>query len=497
MRKVIEEQLKIGEVPVSEIEFNPKSRDSIPKLLRGLKHIYCTPALKKEVFKVLETIIPEDIDRNNGRPGMELWKILVLGTIKINCNWGYDRLQEMADNHKILRQLLGHGAFNTDDTYHLQTLKDNVSLLTPEILDKINQVVIKEGHKQVKRKDVAIKGRCDSFVVKTNVHYPTDISLLFDAIRKVITLIAREAKANNLTGWRSNKSNTKKIKKFLYKVKNLKRSNAKDPQKKLLQQEKIRFAHQEYINLVNMFQMKAFNTLITLRKREGVNQDKLKEIEKYMFYVLKHVDLIERRVIKGEKIPHKDKVFSIFEKYTEWICKGKAGISQELGLRVAILEDQFNFILHHEVMQNLTDEKITVSIVEKAKEKFPKLCSCSFDKGFYTLINKYELKKLLNKVVLPKKGKLSSKEKEEEHSEEFIKIRYQHSAVESAINALNHHGLDVCPDHGIIGFKRYVAIAVLARNIQNLGNIIQKKEIKRLKRRERLKKRKSELYLAA
>ena len=77
-------------------------------------------------------------------------------------------------------------------------------------------------------------------------------------------------------------------------------------------------------------------------------------------------------------------------------------------------------------------------------------------------------------VVLPKKGKLSEKDKERERSDEFKRARQQHSAVESAINALEVHGLDVCPDHGIDGFKRYVALAVVARNIQRLGALVRK-----------------------
>ncbi len=81
--------------------------------------------------------------------------------------------------------------------------------------------------------------------------------------------------------------------------------------------------------------------------------------------------------------------------------------------------------------------------------------------------------------MLPKKGKLSQKDKEEEHSEGFIKARHQHSAVESAINALENHGLDRCPDRGLHGFKRYVSLAVLARNIQIYGSIVQQKERKR------------------
>lgn len=146
MRDILHSQMTFGETDISAIQFDTRSRDEIPKLLSGLQHIYCTPELKEKVFSILEEIIPPGTDLNNGRPGMELWKILVLGSLRLTCNWNYDKLKEIADNHKTLRQMLGHGFLEDDKTYHLQTLKDNVSLLTPETLNKINQVVIDAGH---------------------------------------------------------------------------------------------------------------------------------------------------------------------------------------------------------------------------------------------------------------------------------------------------------------------------------------------------------------
>ena len=89
--------------------------------------------------------------------------------------------------------------------------------------------------------------------------------------------------------------------------------------------------------------------------------------------------------------------------------------------------------------------------------------------------------------MLTKKGKLSQKDKEREHSENFINARYQHAAVESAINALEVHGLGRCPDHGLHGFKRYVSLAVLARNIQQLGVKIRKQQLNTQQRKEKLK----------
>ena len=482
MRKIIEQQMRIDEVGISAIKFDLHSRDEIPKILMGLQHIYGTAAIRDEVFSILKGVVPEGVDLNNGRPGMDLWKILVLGTIRLGCNWDYDKLQEIANNHQTLRQMLGHGSFD-DYRYALQTLKDNVSLFTPEVLDKVNQVVVRAGHKLLGKKgNEDLKGRCDSFVGETDVHYPTDINLLFDAIVKVIILISRICVGVGITAWRQSQHNIRKTKKLFRRAQNLKNSNSKDEKKKAERQKLIVEAHQAYIDLVESFLEKVKETIKILREGQLTREKKLQEVEKYIGHAQRQIDQIRRRVIEGKTIPHDEKVFSIFEEHTEWICKGKAGILQELGLRVCIIEDQHGFILHHQVMEKQTDDKVTVSMVREAKERFPRLTSCSFDKGFYSPANREELMVLLDKLILPKKGKLSSTDQEIEYDEEFIQGRRKHSAVESAINALENHGLDRCPDNGIVGFKRYVALAVLARNIQILGHIVQQKELKRQKR---------------
>jgi IS5 family transposase len=488
MRKIMERQMKIDEIDISTIEFDLSSRDEIPKILIGLQYIYSTPPIRGEIFKILKSIIPKGTDSNNGRPGMDLWKILVLGTIRLGCNWDYDKLHEIANNHKTLRQMLGHGTFD-DYRYALQTLKDNVSLVTPEVLDKISQVVVKAGHTLLGNKEGEnLKGRCDSVVVETDVHYPTDINLLFDAIVKVIRLITLICLSVGIPGWRQSQHNIKKIKKLFRKAQNLKRSTSKNKEQQTARQELIIAAHQAYLDLVESFLERVQETIKILREVHLSKEEKLQEVEKYIKHAQRQINQIRTRVIEGKSIPHDEKVFSIFEEHTEWICKGKAGVSQELGLRVCILEDQYGFILHHQVMEKQTDDKVTVAMVKEAKERFPGLNMCSFDKGFYTPMNKEELRKLLDKVILPKKGKLSSSDKEVEYSEEFIQARRKHSAVESAINALENHGLDRCPDHGIAGFKRYVALAVLTRNIQILGNIVQQKALKRQRRMEKLER---------
>jgi hypothetical protein len=133
-------------------------------------------------------------------------------------------------------------------------------------------------------------------------------------------------------------------------------------------------------------------------------------------------------------------------------------------------------------MQGMTDDAIAVPIVEETKQRFGALHSVSMDKGFHSKDNQAKLKEIVNVVVMPRRGRLSAADREIESEAEFVRLRQQHSGVESAINALEQHGLDVCPDHGIVGFKRYVALSVVARNVQRLGAILRQQEAERIRR---------------
>jgi hypothetical protein len=487
MRKVIELQMEFWKKDIANIEFDLQSRDEIPKLLMGLQHIYNIAPIREKVFKVLKQIVPRK-SHETGRPGMDLWKILVLGTVRLNCNWDYDKVQEMANNHKTIRQMLGHAEMEFDSTYALQTIRDNVSLLTPQILDDINQIVVQAGHRIIStNKAQQLRGSCDSFVVETDVHYPTDTNLLFDAMRKMISLIAIICSEIGISAWRQSHHNILKVKRLLRGIQRLKRSTSKDEAKQQKRDQFIVSEHQNYINVCQGFVLKAKETIRILRELGilSMSQDlRLSVIEDYIRHAERQIDQVRRRVVLDEKIPHEEKVFSIFEPHTEWISKGKAGVPQELGLSVCVLKDQYGFILHHQVLEQQTDDKVAVAMAQGAKDRFANLAGCSFDKGFYSPDNKRELANILDYVILPKKGRLSAKDKQIEQSEEFVESRRKHSAVESSINALENHGLDRCLDHGLHRFERYVALSVLARNIQILGHLLQQKELKQQKRRK-------------
>ena len=487
MRNIINPQLMLDGVDIGSIYLDPKSRDDIPQLLCGLQHIYTVPGLRERVFAILQEVIPERVrgegkaDANAGRPGMEQWRILVLGVLRLGLNADYDRIQELANQHSTLRQMLGHGGWTDQTQYKLQTLKDNLRLFTPEILDRINHEVVGAGHVLVKKNPLeGLAARCDSFVVETHVHYPTDINLLWDAMRKTIEIAADLGQAHGLTEWRQSAYNLRQLKKLYRQAQKLKHSSSKDETKRQEKDAATREAHRVYLEQAKSHLDRARGTrdrLAELVLFEGL----LGDLDEYMQHATRQIDQVRRRVLQGQSILHQDKVFSLFQPHTEWISKGKAGVPVELGLRVCVVEDQHRFILHHQVMEKLTDDAIAVSIVEETKQNYGTLRSVSMDQGFHSKDNQASLKEIVEDVVMPKKGRLSAVDRASENDPEFVRLRQQHSAVESAINALESHGLDLCRDHGIAGFKRYVAMAVVARNIQRLGAIIRQQEAERIR----------------
>lgn len=210
---------------------------------------------------------------------------------------------------------------------------------------------------------------------------------------------------------------------------------------------------------------KIYHTVRIARKKDILL---IIELEEYMKLMDKHIDLVERRLIKGEVIPHEEKMFSIFETYTEWIQKGKRHPSVELGKKVAITTDQYHLVNDYRVLTRQADSQIVKEIYENLSPIVP-ISVWSFDKGFWSKENKSFLQGKVILLVLPKKGKCNKQETEEEHQPRFKKHRNLHSAVESNINELEHRGLNRCPDRGYEHFKRYVGIAVCAYNLKKIG----------------------------
>ena len=474
MRNVIDIRRPLESVPIEEIELDATSRDDIPALLIGLQAIYRNKKTRAELFTLLEAHILPDRRRDTGRPGMALWTVLVLGVLKQGLGCDYDRLREFANQHLAIRQMLGHGSLDRS-RYDLQNIRDNVELMTPKLLREVDRLIVESGHKIAGRTSGdALAGRCDSFVVKTDVHYPTDFNLLRDSLRCLIRETARACGARGVCGWQQWEHHQRKVGRLYNRV--------RQPRKCASWPDEVR----AYLAVAEAIADKAQASLEELRGGGGCPKAALDEIDRLLGHARRFSDQIDRRVLQEEKIPHGEKVFSIFEEHTRWISKGKAGTPFELGVPVSIVEDGNGFVLGHEIMWTGGDTDVAVPLVKRCQESFPDLRACSFDRGYHSPRNRERLDELLDLNGLPKKGKLSAAEREREADPAFAEARRKHSGVESAINTLGHCGLNRVRLRGADGFELAVGLSVLASNIQRIGQILREKERKRLLRRKRM-----------
>jgi len=491
MRKRFEQQMDLGVKLIEETPVRTKSRDDIPALIKALLLIYTTPRYNEMVFSILSDKLLS-AKKATGRPGLNLWQIFVMAQFRLALNLDYDRLDDMVSSHSGLRQLLGienNADFYSDKfiDFGYDRIVDNLRLLDDTTLKQLNDVIVEFGHKAVfKKKEAAVLSvKSDSYVVESNTHFPTDYNLLWDCARKALDTIEKITKScPNLSGWRKVKNRKRELKNSCRALGKACSSGGKN------KEQRVKRATEDHLNKALILSKKLHATNIRLVADDIQTLLLALELDRFIELLDKHIDLVDRRLLQGEQIPHQEKMFSIFEDYTEWINKGKSRPNVELGKKVSITTDQYGLIIDHLVMENQADSQIVIPTADRLLSKY-KITSWSFDKGYYHKENKTHLKEKIEQVIMPKKGKRTKSETQEETTAAFKKLKNKHSAVESNINDLEHCGLDRCPDKGFHSFKRYVAIGITAYNLKRIGRELIKQE------REILKKQKKKGYKTA
>jgi hypothetical protein len=327
--------------------------------------------------------------------------------------------------------------------------------------------VVASGHQVAgKKPGEPLRGRCDSFVVETNVHYPTDVGLLWDAMRCLLRETGPAAKKHGVVGWRQWRHLTQEVRTLFNRVRSTRRAKS--------QPDRVA----AYVKQCRVLVERAEETLKALQEM-AVAEAQCWVLQGLIAHARRQMDQVERRLLKDETIPHKEKVFSIFEEHTRWVSKGKAGKPVEFGVPVCVIEDQYQFILHHKVLWQSGDVAVAVPMIQETQALHPDFRVCSFDRGFHSPENRVQLDDLLDLNALPRKGRHNRADREREAEEAFAGARQQHPAVESAINNLEHRGLDRVRSHGAEGFAQTVALSVLAANLHRIGLLLRR----RVKRR--------------
>jgi hypothetical protein len=492
MRKRFEQQLNINILPIPEVPITTKSRDEFPPLMRALQFVFTHPEYNPKIFKVLEDKILHG-KKKTGRKGMDLWEILVLAATRLCLNLNYDSLHTQANFNKLLRQVMGVEPITGIEgkEYSYQNIIDNVGLLDEGTLHQINDIIVEAGHSLVK-KSAGLKVKVDTYVLESNVHFPTDLNLLWDAGRKCCDHVGQliEMGAIENQGWR-------KLKDWKRELKNMMRSTSKASARGgRNKEENLQKQAVAYIEKASRLSDKIEESLLKACLPSISALGVMLSLEYFLKMLDKHINLVDRRLLKKEVIPSQEKIYSLFETYTEWINKGKQHPNVELGKRVLVSTDQWDFIIDYKVADQTADAGLTLPLVDRLLSKYGIIESLSVDRGFYRKADKELIGLFVGQVIMPKKGKKNQIEQQEEKQENFRKIRKKHSAIESNINELEHNGLDRCPDRGRRNFDRYVGLGVAAYNLKKIGIILQKQEHKKLEK-EKLARERQRLKQAA
>jgi len=471
MRKRFEVQLGLGQTPIERVVLPARSRDELPPVLAGLQWVFQTPELNGQIFDLLEKKVVGD-KKATGRPGLDLWHILVLGVVRLALDCDYDRLEHLANYDGLLRQILGLNPMLSDleKPFHYKTLSENVCHVDEDLLLQINALVVQAGRGAFKKKENApaepIRAKADSYVLETNVHFPTDLNLLWDAQRKCADLLAPMAQAAALGGWRKSQDWRRKLKTQMIGLTRL--AGGGGPNKEQRQQAAAR----AYVQNSYRFEEKVFSTIQALPiPRQPLEWARRERLDYFHTMMIKQLDLVERRLLQGQTIAHEEKIFSLFEPHTQWVKKGKLFPPVELGHKILLTTDQHELILDYKVMDQLNDAGEVIALADRLLGGYglAAVASLSFDKGFSREQDRQLLELYIPEVIMPKRGKRNSQEQARERQRSFAALRRKHNAIESDINALEHHGLDRCPDKGLHGFKRYVGFGVLAYNLHKIG----------------------------
>ncbi len=468
MRKSYSNQLRLDSVPIEKVEFNLQSRERIVPVLRALQFLYCDPSLTAEILRLIKVDINAHSSADAGRKGMDYWHIIVLAAVRLGCDFTYDQLQDLAENHRLLRAIMGLG--DCDETkFKHRTIRDNISLLKPATIERINRAIVAQGH--ALQPQAIEKVRADSFVMETCIHYPTESSLLWDGLRKIILMCRELALVHGVAGWRQQRHLLKEIKRLNRTINRI--AAKKGPR----YQARMKPFYRELLQKTKLVTQRARQFCETLREPQPQSSDLLgpHTLQAFIVRTERVADTAQRRVIDGETVPNSDKLFSIFEPHTQLYKRGKAGQPIQFGRQVLVYEDAAGFIVRGTLMgRDEGDKEVAVRETKSLQQDFSNAVQrLSFDRGFHSPENQTELSQVVKHLCLPKPGAKQSVVQLRDADKQFLAAQQNHPGVESAIGALQSgNALKRCRDRSELGFERYLQLAILGRNLQTLGRLL-------------------------
>jgi len=399
---------------------------------------------------------------SHGRKSTPVEVIVRMLAVKHLYNFSYEETEQHVADSLVLRQFC-RVYFHTVPDH--STLCRWARLIQPATLEAFNDRVLSLA--VAAKLTRGRKLRMDGMVVETNIHYPTDSSLLADGVRVLGRTLSR---AKALVG--EGAELTKKT--FRNRTRSARNAARQIQRLSRRGKEQVRAPYRRLVQTARATVRQAEQVLTVLQEQEAKAAEQLAQTLQTFLPRLKQVlQQAVRRVLEDASLPAEEKLVSIFEPHSDIIRRGKPRKAAEFGHKVWLGEVEGGFIAQYRVLDgNPADKRQWQPTLERHLQQFGHPpWQVSADRGVHSGDNERLATNLgVKRVILPKPGYKSPKRRAHEKQCWFRRGRRFHAGVEGRISVISRkHGLDRCRNHGQIGFEQWVGWAVIANNLTAFG----------------------------
>jgi IS5 family transposase len=426
--------------------------------------------LVSAVYEALARRRPKS--RTRGRRGTPAEVVLRLLLLKHIRNWSYEVLEREVRANLVYRDFTRVGASKAPDA---KTMGRWGLALGPEEVERIHQRVV-----EIAKDNQLVKGRkmrLDTTVVETNIHYPTDSSLLGDGVRVLIRTMKRIGEIAGDQGAKL-RDRTRSVKRRILEIGRIARAKGE------VNRERMQRGYDRLLSAVGRVigQAKRFSGEIaqgTKRSVDVMQQAALEGLRKELETIIPRVQQVMRQAkqrIFGGNTHVAEKLVSIFEPTTEIIRKGKASKPTEFGKMVKIQESENQIITDYAVYDRRpSDSELVIPALDSHEKRLgctPRLMAG--DAAFYSAKNEAAAhERGVKRVCIPNRSTKSAERKREQKKRWFKEGQRWRTGCEGRISVLKRrHGLRRCLYKGDTGMKRWVGLGVIADNLHHLGKVL-------------------------
>lgn len=396
--------------------------------------------------------------RDAGRHSTPVEVILRMLAVRYLYNWSYEKTEMHVADSLVLRQFCRVYFKEVPDH---TTLCKWAQLIQPDTLAAFNARLMELAVSQ--RRTQGRKLRMDGMVVESNIHHPTDSSLLADGVRVLGRTLSR---AKQVVGEGSELEPAL----FRNRIRSAKGAAREIVQQSRRGKEAVRKPYKRLLKTTQATIKQAEQVLEILQEQGSAEAQKLFEsLACFLPRVQQVVEQAERRIFQDEPVPAAEKLVSLFEPHSDIIQRGKTNKPTEFGHKVWLGEVEGGFISSYQVLAgNPADSQQWQPTLEHHIEQFHHPpWQASADRGVFTSDNEDHARDLgIKRVILPKPGRKSQARRRHERQHWFRRGRRYHAGVEGRISVISRkHGLNRCRDKGEFAFHRWVGWGVIANNL--------------------------------